>query len=272
MPASGLRRYEPTNSRPAGGLVAVLIPHLEGSLPPEPFPLDNPAQRLTAGGAAKPLAGTAPGPGEVLVAAGTIAAEKIRAVGWALALAPQSDTRMPCPGPWGSPLERGWLLPDDARHSDSDTADTEPDVFPARWKSADTAGWLLVAAIAALPLGTRGYRIGPGAGWVERAARIPRANNVSGEADEPLDGRQDCGSLDVGPRKRLTSDGQASDAESLLLRSEAPFLIPSALVAVPTLQRKGDPPRCQVACPGTTSTKLIDYGLGPGWPKQLDPR
>jgi hypothetical protein len=62
------------------------MPHLKGSLPPEPFPLDDPAQRLTAGGAAKPLARTAPGPREVLLAAGTIAAEKIGAVGWALTL------------------------------------------------------------------------------------------------------------------------------------------------------------------------------------------
>jgi hypothetical protein len=149
------------------------MPHLKGSLPPEPFPLDDPAQRLTARGAAKPLAGTAPGPREVLLAAGTIAAEKIGAVGWALTLAPQSDTRTPCPGPWGTFPERGWLLPDDARYSDSDTADTGPDVFPARWKSADTAGSLVVAAIAALRLGTRDYSIGPGGGWAERAARNP---------------------------------------------------------------------------------------------------
>lgn len=126
-----------------------------------------------AGGAAKPLTAAASAGREVLLAAGTIAAEKIGAVGWALTLAPQSDTRTPCPGPWGSSPERGWLLPDDARHSDSDTADTGPDVFPARGKSADTAGWLVVAAIAALPLGTRDYSIGPGGGWVERAARIP---------------------------------------------------------------------------------------------------
>jgi hypothetical protein len=67
--------------------------HLKGSLPPEPFPLDDSAQRLTAGRAAKPLAGAAPGRREVLIAAGTIAAKKIGAVGWALTLAPQSRTR-----------------------------------------------------------------------------------------------------------------------------------------------------------------------------------
>ena len=61
--------------------------HLKGSLPPEPFPLDDSAQRLTAGRAAKPLAGAAPGRREVLIAAGTIAAKKFGAVGWALTLA-----------------------------------------------------------------------------------------------------------------------------------------------------------------------------------------
>jgi len=67
--------------------------HLKGSLPPEPFPLDDPAQRLTAGRVAKPLAGAAPGRREVLIAAGTIAAKKFGAVGWALTLALQSRTR-----------------------------------------------------------------------------------------------------------------------------------------------------------------------------------
>src|SRR3954451_15137278 len=93
MPVSGLSRYGPTNSRPAGGPAAVLMAHLRGSLPPEPFPLDDPAQRLTAGRTAKPLAGTAPGRREVLIAAGTIAERKLGAVGWALTLAPQSCTR-----------------------------------------------------------------------------------------------------------------------------------------------------------------------------------
>ena len=55
----------------------------------------------------------------------------------------------------------------------------------------------------------------------------------SPEADVPLDWPQSCGMLDVGPRKLRTSDGQASDAESLMLRPEAPSLIPSALVADP---------------------------------------
>ncbi len=67
--------------------------HLKGSLPPEPFPLDDPAQRLTAGRVAKPLAGAAPGRREVLIAAGTIAARKFAVVGWALTLALQSRTR-----------------------------------------------------------------------------------------------------------------------------------------------------------------------------------
>ena len=35
------------------------------------------------------------------------------------------------------------------------------------------------------------------------------------EADEPLDGHQTCDKLVLGPRKLRTSDGQASDAESL---------------------------------------------------------
>jgi hypothetical protein len=46
-----------------------------------------------AGGAAKPLTVAASGWREVLIAAGTIAAKKTGAVGWALALAPQSRTR-----------------------------------------------------------------------------------------------------------------------------------------------------------------------------------
>ena len=151
----------------------MLMAHLKGSLPPEPFPLDDSAQRLTAGRAAKPLAGAAPGRREVLIAAGTIAAKKIGAVGWALTLAPQSRTRAGGVRPWEAFPGRGRLLPDDARHNDSDSAGSGPDVFPDPWESADTAGWLVVAAIAALQLGTRGYSIGLGGGSVERAARIP---------------------------------------------------------------------------------------------------
>jgi len=52
-----------------------------GALPPPPFPLDDATQRLTAGRAAKPLAGTASGRREVLFATGTIAAEKFGFVG-----------------------------------------------------------------------------------------------------------------------------------------------------------------------------------------------
>src|SRR5208282_3760270 len=86
---------------------------------------------------------------------------------------PESDTRRRCPAPWEAFPGRGRLLPDDARHNDSDSAGSGPDVFPDPWESADTAGWLVVAAIAALRLGTRGYSIGLGGGSVERAARIP---------------------------------------------------------------------------------------------------
>jgi hypothetical protein len=41
------------------------------------------------------------------------------------------------------------------------------------------------------------------------------ADAVCAEAHEPLDESSICGKLVLGPRKRLTSDGQASDAESL---------------------------------------------------------
>jgi len=57
------------------------------ALSPPPLPLDHPAQRLTAGGAAKLAARAATTPGEGLVTAGTLAAKKFESLGWALTLA-----------------------------------------------------------------------------------------------------------------------------------------------------------------------------------------
>jgi hypothetical protein len=45
----------------------------------------------------------------------------------------------------------------------------------------------------------------------------------------------------MGPRKLRTSDGQASGAESVLLRPETPLLIPSALVVDPPIHCTADP-------------------------------
>jgi hypothetical protein len=63
-----------------------------GALPPPPFPLDDATQRLTAGRAAKPLAGAASGRREVCFATGTIAAKKFGLVVWALTLAYRRGT------------------------------------------------------------------------------------------------------------------------------------------------------------------------------------
>ena len=63
------------------------------AVPPASFALDDPTQRLTARGAAKPLTVAVSGGREVHFAARTIAAKKTGAVGWALTLAPQSRTR-----------------------------------------------------------------------------------------------------------------------------------------------------------------------------------
>ena len=46
------------------------------------------------------------------------------------------------------------------------------------------------------------------------------------------------GKLVLGPRKLRTSDGQASDAESFLLRSEAPHQIKAAIVAATSSKDK----------------------------------
>jgi hypothetical protein len=64
-----------------------------GSLPPPPFPFDHPAQSLMAGGAAKPLAGTATSGGKVLFTARPIAAKKWGFPGWALTLAGRRGAR-----------------------------------------------------------------------------------------------------------------------------------------------------------------------------------
>ena len=49
----------------------------------------------------------------------------------------------------------------------------------------------------------------------------------------------------LGPRKLRTSDGQASDAESFLLRSEAPHQINAAIVAATSSKDKTTGPQIQ---------------------------
>ncbi len=63
-----------------------------GPLPPPPLPLDHPPQRLTAGGAAKPLARAPLRGREGLFAAGTVAARKSGIVRGALTLARRRRT------------------------------------------------------------------------------------------------------------------------------------------------------------------------------------
>jgi len=63
-------------------------PGLTCPLPPPPLALDDPPQRLTAGGAAEPPAGAPLRGSEVLLAPRTIAAKKFGIGRWALTLAP----------------------------------------------------------------------------------------------------------------------------------------------------------------------------------------
>src|SRR4051794_8190605 len=86
-PVSGRGRYRSTNSRPAWRWSVASASGPTGTLEPAPLPLDDAAQRPTAGGAAKPLAGAASGGREVRFATGPIAAKKSGFVGWALTLA-----------------------------------------------------------------------------------------------------------------------------------------------------------------------------------------
>ena len=61
----------------------------------------------------------------------------------------------------------------------------------------------------------------------------------------PLTGSRVGASWMLGPRKLRTSDGQASDAESFLLRSEAPHQINAAIVAATSSKDKTTGPQIQ---------------------------
>jgi hypothetical protein len=92
MQTRGRRPYASTNSGAAATTRRAPPSHLMRPLPPPPLPLDHPPQRLTAGRAAKPLAGAALRGREVLFAAGTVAARKSGIVRWALTLARRRRT------------------------------------------------------------------------------------------------------------------------------------------------------------------------------------
>src|SRR6185312_14367105 len=80
--------YRSTNSRPAAPAGLASPPRPERPLPPPPLALDDPPQRLTAGGAAEPLA-RAPLRGEkVLLAPRPVAAKNLDIARWAPTLAP----------------------------------------------------------------------------------------------------------------------------------------------------------------------------------------
>jgi hypothetical protein len=64
-------------------------------------------------------------------------------------------------------------------------------------------------------------------------SHIPSADTAAVEADVPLDVLRVVGELGVGPRKRRTSDGQASGARAGMPRPEALSLVPSAVMADP---------------------------------------
>jgi hypothetical protein len=83
----GRGTYRPTNSRPATGARAVLLLSLLEALSPASFSFDHPPQSLTAGGAAKLLAGAVTGAYEPLIASGTLAAKKIDLARWRVTLA-----------------------------------------------------------------------------------------------------------------------------------------------------------------------------------------
>ena len=88
----GRRRYASTNSGPATTIRRTSPSRATSPLPPPPLPLDHPPQRLTAGGAAKPLA-RAPLRGcEVLFTSRTVAAKKSQIVRWALTLGRRRST------------------------------------------------------------------------------------------------------------------------------------------------------------------------------------
>jgi hypothetical protein len=83
----GRGTYRPTNSRPATGARAVLLLSLLEALSPASFSFDHPPQSLTAGGAAKLLAGAVTGAYEPFIAPGTLAAKKIEFARWRMTLA-----------------------------------------------------------------------------------------------------------------------------------------------------------------------------------------
>ena len=122
------------------------------------------------------------------------------------------DMRRRIPGLQPAPAGLG--LPADVPRTGIDIVGFEPAVVAVPSECADIAGWHIGPAIAALRLGTRDCNNGFEGGSDERASHIPGADTFCAEADEPLDGRPICEKLVLGPRKRLTSDGQASDAES----------------------------------------------------------
>jgi hypothetical protein len=83
----GRGTYRPTNSRPATMIGAASLPSLSRALSPASFAFDHPTQSLTAGVAAKLLAGAVTGAYEPLIAPRTLAAKKIEFTRWMLTLA-----------------------------------------------------------------------------------------------------------------------------------------------------------------------------------------
>src|SRR5512135_2533851 len=154
-----------------------------------------------------------------------------------------------------------------ARHSDTGTADTGPGVSPGRWWCVGTADRRACAAIAVPPRGTRGYSSGPGGGSAGTASRTPWADTAAAWADEALDGLPTGGERGGGPRKRRTSDGQASGAGSVALRPEAPCLIRLAFVADPFSLPYGRSARLPTSA-RATSPKPTGFGLTLTRPKQ----
>jgi hypothetical protein len=88
----GGRPYRSTNSRPAAPAGRAAPPGPTCPLPPPPLALDDPPQRLTAGGAAEPPAGAPLRGREVFLAPRPVAGKKFEAVRCALTLARRCRT------------------------------------------------------------------------------------------------------------------------------------------------------------------------------------